>query len=390
MRPFGEIAEFRNGVNYVAEDRQTGIGLFNVKDFQDRARPDYDGLDQVALKVVPAKAYLQQGDILFVRSNGNKELIGRSLFLNVPPPEPVSHSAFTIRARITSGECYPQFYALYCRSGAIRRALSNQGSGTNISNLNQDILARLPVPVVPYALQRRIADILSAYDDLIENNTQRIATLEDMARRLFEEWSAGNVGGSRVPFSDLADFINGFAFKPAHLGDIGYPVVKIPELQNGVTGKTPFNDGAIVPPRNHINTGDLLFSWSGTFAVKFWIGGPALLNQHLFKVVPNEPHLAAFLLIALRAAMPEFLSESVGATMKHIRRGSLSSVTCASPHGPGGPELCASLGELYSLVNSLRQTNTNLRTTRDLLLPKLISGEIEVRTAEEELEAAAA
>lgn len=262
--------------------------------------------------------------------------------------------------------------------------------GSSNPTLNRNHLHLLDTRAPAPQTQSAIADILTAYDDLIENNTRRIAILEDMARRLFEEWSAGNVGGSRVPFSDLADFINGFAFKPAHLGDIGYPVVKIPELQNGVTGKTPFNDGAIVPPRNHINTGDLLFSWSGTFAVKFWIGGPALLNQHLFKVVPNEPHLAAFLLIALRAAMPEFLSESVGATMKHIRRGSLSSVTCASPHGPGGPELCASLGELYSLVNSLRQTNTNLSTTRDLLLPKLISGEIEVRASEEELEAAAA
>jgi type I restriction enzyme S subunit len=85
-------------------------------------------------------------------------------------------------------------------------------------------------------------------------------------------------GWERFALSDLADFVNGFAFKPTHLGDTGLPIVKIPELKQGVTEKTPRNDGEMVPEKYHLMDGDLLFSWSGTLAVNVWASGPALLN----------------------------------------------------------------------------------------------------------------
>lgn len=405
MRPFGEIAEFRNGVNYVAEDRQTGIGLFNVKDFQDRVRPDYDGLDQVALKVVPAKAYLQQGDILFVRSNGNKELIGRSLFLNVPPREPVSHSAFTIRARITSGECYPQFYGLYCRSGAIRRALSNQGSGTNISNLNQDILARLPVPVVPYALQRRIADILSAYDDLIENNTRRIAILEDMARRLFDEWFGQHcippVGDHRAGLPDgwtaatLSDWVTDLrdAVDPNSL-DPATAYVGLEHLPRRSTTLCDWGTaGDVGSTKLRYQQGDILF-------------GKIRPYFHKVAVMPAEGVCSSDAIV-MRPKTVGHLPMAIGLTSSDafVAHATQTSNGTKMPRAdwkvlkeyplpiPDIETLNKYNGVAQSWLDfaaTLAASNTNLRTTRDLLLPKLISGEIEVRAAEEELEAAAA
>lgn len=267
--------------------------------------------------------------------------------------------------------------------------------GTTQDNLSVEKMLSITLPVPPLAIQRRIADILSAHDDLIENNTKRIAILEEAARRLFAAWHRKKRDGSdghgvidEAPFSALAEFSNGFPFKPTHLGEEGLPVVKIPELQRGVTNKTPRSQH-LVPARNHIDTGDLLFSWSGTLAVSFWVDGPALLNQHLFRVSPKNGTSAAFLLVALRNSMPKFLSEAVGATMKHIRRGTLDTVRCPVPDDKEGKRLCAFLDSTYGLVNSLRQSNVLLRAGRDLLLPKLISGEIEVCAAQEALEDAA-
>ena len=189
-RRLGEIADFRNGVNYTKENFGRGVKVINVKDFQDYATPKYDTLDEINPDgAVRAAHLLQENDVIFVRSNGNRELIGRSLALLAVPPEPITHSAFTIRVRLhRCPELNPLFYAYVFRSGVIRQILSAQGNGANISNLNQDILERLVVPLPPRGQQDRIAAILSAYDELIENNTRRIAILEEIARRLYEEW----------------------------------------------------------------------------------------------------------------------------------------------------------------------------------------------------------
>src|SRR6185369_2200325 len=103
----GDIVEFRNGVNYTAAHRGSGVKTINVKDFEERFTPEWAGLDELVTSVVPEQSLLRQGDILFVRSNGNRNLIGRSMFLDQPPPEPATHSAFTIRARVIDKRVLP-------------------------------------------------------------------------------------------------------------------------------------------------------------------------------------------------------------------------------------------------------------------------------------------
>lgn len=83
---------------------------------------------------------------------------------------------------------YPKFYAYCFRTPTIRKGLTAYGGGTNISNLNQDILGTLEVPFPPLPVQRWIAGILSAYDDLIENNLRRMKILEQMAQAIYREW----------------------------------------------------------------------------------------------------------------------------------------------------------------------------------------------------------
>ncbi|OEU42993.1 hypothetical protein BGV40_06390 [Methanosarcina sp. Ant1] len=96
--PLGTLAEFRNGINYSKDNFGKGVKVINVKDFQDLSLAPFKDLDEINPEgVVKEESFLHEGDIIFVRSNGNRQLIGRSLFVN-NPPEKVTHSAFTIEA----------------------------------------------------------------------------------------------------------------------------------------------------------------------------------------------------------------------------------------------------------------------------------------------------
>lgn len=266
-------------------------------------------------------------------------------------------------------------------------------TGATIKHLPREQLAKVQIRVPELKVQHAIAAALEPYDDLIATNQRRIALLEDAARRLYREWLVhlrfpGHEvalmqdgvpnGWHLLPLSAVADFVNGFAFKPEHQHDTGLPIVKIPELRDGVSSKTPRNAGAIVPRRSHIDTGDLLFSWSGTLLVNEWGGGPALLNQHLFKVAPKDPIHRRLLRFALEAAIPSLLGQSVGATMQHIRRSSLDTHRILVPDGATSAAFAACVDQMMDLVLNLREQNRQLSLTRDALLPTLMSGKLDV------------
>jgi type I restriction enzyme, S subunit len=241
--------------------------------------------------------------------------------------------------------------------------------------------------------QRQVAQVLSAYDDLIATNQRRIALLEDAARRLYREWfvhlrfpdhesvpvkDGVPEGWLSLPLTDCADFINGFAFKPEHQQEVGLPIVKIPELRDGVSSKTPKNSGVSVPSRNHIDVGDVLFSWSATLLVNEWSEGPALLNQHIFKVVPKHPAHKRLIRFAVEAAIPLLLGQSVGATMQHIRRSALDGHLMLVPDRTVADAFAALVDPMMDMVLNLQGQNKHLRATRDSLLPKLMSGQLDV------------
>ncbi|BCM16741.1 restriction endonuclease subunit S [Mesorhizobium sp. J8] len=132
-----------------------------------------------------------------------------------------------------------------------------------------------------------------------------------------------------APFIELADYVNGRAFKPEDWGTKGLPIIRIAQITNS-DAETNFFDGE-VDRRNLIDTGDLIFSWSATLAVMRWAKGPAVLNQHLFKVTPAKGIDRDWLQYRLEASIPELAEEAHGTTMKHIRKSTLSSKSTFVP-----------------------------------------------------------
>ena len=283
----------------------------------------------------------------------------------------------------------PRFVAYFLKN-AIRNYRTDKAA---VPGVDRNVLHRLKVRVPDHSIQERISHILSAYDDLIENNLRRITLLEQAARELYREWfvrlrfpghehtkivDGVPEGWKKVSFAELADFVNGYAFKPAHLGEAGLPIVKIPELRNGITAKTPRNPGDLIPSKYHIQDGDLLYSWSGTLAVNVWTSGDALLNQHLFLVIPTGRVSRAFLMFALRESQASFENQTVGATMKHIRRSALNAVSIVIPDSRALKDFEQTLAGVWNQVINLYKQNNELAAARDLLQPRLINGMIAV------------
>jgi type I restriction enzyme, S subunit len=189
----GSLAEFRNGINFSNGNFGHGIKVIGVADFQNYLFPKYEFLDQInPLGVVRQDDLLKENDILFVRSNGNRNFIGRSLFIK-NLQEDVTHSGFTIRLRFLSSNADAAFFAQLFRADYIRRELSHSGSGTNISNLSQETLRKVKVPLPPLAEQRKIAAILSTWDEAIALTERLIAALQERKKGLMQRLLTGEI-----------------------------------------------------------------------------------------------------------------------------------------------------------------------------------------------------
>lgn len=129
-------------------------------------------------------------------------------------------------------------------------------------------------------------------------------------------------GWIRIPIDDTGAYINGFAFKPGHRETQGLPIIRI---QNLTDESKPLNRTALtVPSEYHVATGDMLMSWSATLDIFIWRREPALVNQHIFKVVPDNRVIDERLLFyCLKLAIAQLLETEHlhGSTMKHINRG---------------------------------------------------------------------
>lgn len=258
----------------------------------------------------------------------------------------------------------------------------------------KDVEIRLP----KLDVQRRIADILSAYDDLIENNARRIAILEDMARRLFEEWFAGETerrDAKLVRIDSMIDFDpktkvpkEGVkSFLPMPCVPTNSMVVSEWEAREGNAGSKFLNgDTLLARITPCLENGKTAF-------VDFLPEGEAGFGSTEFIVMRGRlvPPEFVYCLARSEAFRKHAIKSMSGATGR--QRASSVAVAQFEVCEPDSGQL-RQFGDaarpMFAMVRSLADANTNLRTTRDLLLPKLISGEIEVRAAEEALETAAA
>ena len=299
------------------------------------------------------------------------------------------------------------FYSLK----AVRHALIKLAYGGAQRNLNSKTIRQFEIGVPPIPVQNRIASILSAYDDLIENNTRRIKILEDMAQMLYREWFVN----FRFPGHEKVRMVE------SELGPIpeGWPVVGFDEISDILSGGTPKTTeptywngpipffGPTDAPDNCYVIGTTksitelglskcnskLYPAETVFiTARGTVGKVALpacnmaMNQSCYALrgKPGINQLALFLIT--KDCAPQLKQKSHGAVFDTITVETFQKLLLVRPTDTLLSRLESTARPMFGLVLNLLRRNAKLRTTRDFLLPKLISGEVPVEAAAELIE----
>lgn len=394
----GDIAEFSNGINFDKSAYSHGVKLIGVSNFGNRFSPDYDSLEEIKKEVVRSNDYLQDGDIVFVRSNGNKELVGRCMLVK-NPESPVTYSGFCIRARLNNIKKYNPLFFNYLFKGAdFRKAMTGTAVGANIQNLSQGRLSSCEVRVPNYEIQTRIADILSVYDDLIENNQKQIKLLEEAAQRFYKEWFVDLrfPGYVNTPITDgipqgweinevksVVSLLSGYAFKSGDFVEGGkYKIVTIKNVQVGSFDGENVNTIAEIPSKmpSHciLNDGDILLSLTGNVGRVCLVNGEDyLLNQRVAKLDSKYPAYA-YCLFRNKDMFNIMNNLANGAAQQNLSPIRTENVRILIPNDSLIENFENVVSPMISKMLLLNKANSNLKQARDRLLPKLISGELEV------------
>lgn len=186
-KKLGEIGEFKNGLNFSKDENGHSIKFLGVSDFQNKKSIASDQLDCISLSECVQEDYLlKTGDIVFVRSNGKKELIGRSVKMYIT--EPTTYSGFCIRCRITDEKVDKDYIAILLKTPIIRQFMTNSGRGCNISNLNQKVLNSIPTILPPLPLQRLFAQRIEQIEREKSEVQKSIQDLETLLASRMQYW----------------------------------------------------------------------------------------------------------------------------------------------------------------------------------------------------------
>lgn len=198
----GELGESKNGLNFHRNDEGYAIRVLGVGDFKEKTvMSDLEGLSKVPLSSEPGEEFLlQNGDIVFVRSNGSRDLVGRNLLV-YPNDKKVSYSGFCIRYRTNNSELVaPEYLNFIFDSGVLKKKLEKENQGSNIKNLNQDILSDLTVAFPSDKKeQANILQILSLQNKTIELKEKLLTEKQRQKKYLMQQLLTGK---KRLPGFD--------------------------------------------------------------------------------------------------------------------------------------------------------------------------------------------
>jgi type I restriction enzyme S subunit len=304
------------------------------------------------------------------------------------------------------------YYALQPRL-TLLKSLST-GAATKFLTLT--ILNQLTIELPEIKQQEYVVDVLSAYDDLIENNTRRIAILEEIAQSIYREWFIS----FRFPGNQEANFAESDAdalppgWNAKRVGDVfkvvlgGTPARANPEYWEG--GSVPWinsgkvNELRITDESEFVTEAGLRHSAAKLMPVRTTVvaitgatlGQVSLLeieasaNQSVVGITDPTGLRAEFLYVFFTNTIKQIIQHASGGAQQHINKGIIEDVQFLDPAEPLVRRFKSIVEPMFDEVANLLRCNRLLRRTRDLLLPKLISGEIELPAAEAELEAVAA
>jgi type I restriction enzyme S subunit len=369
-----------------------------------RGRLILEGVNRVSeetYKLWTQRAIPGEGDLILAREApvGNVAIIPKNL--------QVCLGQRTVLIRPDKSKIDPNYLVYLLLGDEVQGKIQSLSGGATVAHLNMVEIRKMELPTLPsLPTQQKIGTILSAYDDLIENNTQRIKILEEMAQVIYREWFVNfrfpGHEGVRLVESELGPVPMGWDVQTVEetfsITGGGTPSTKAPEYwENGeinwysptdlTSSGTMFMDcsGNQINEAGLKNSSAKLFSpFSVMMTSRATLGvisintTDACTNQGFITCIPNEHFPLYTLYHWLKENVETFISLGTGSTFKEITKGVFKTIQLVVPPPEISSQFEQTVQPLAFQILNLQRKNSNLRRTRDLLLPKLISGEFDV------------
>ena len=269
------------------------------------------------------------------------------------------------------------------------QSMLNVAIGSAQKALTISALKGLEITFPSATTQQRIATILSRYDSLIENYQKQIKLLEESAQRLYKEWFINlrfpgyentkivdgvPEGWEKKKITELLNVQYGYAFdgKLFNSNSEGMPILRIRNIPDGITSDYTTEEASA---DYVVHNGDIVVGMDGIFHINTWSGGDAYLVQRTCSFRPIEEVIKGFIFLAIKEPIKYFEQTLVGSTVAHLGKKHIDSIEILVPNRK---ELFKSLQDIFNQRQNMLYQIRHLTEARDRLLPKLMSGEINV------------
>lgn len=388
----------RNGLTRPSSVRGAGYKFINMGEIFAYNRIGNIETELVQLNEKEKKEMtLQKNDLLFARQSLVFTGAGKcSIMLDLE--DVVSFESHIIRVRLNPEIANPMFYYYYFSLpyNSVKTIVQQCAQ----AGIRGSDLEKIKVPCPHIEIQNRIADVLSAYDDLIDTNNRRIELLEQAAQELYKEWFVR----FRFPGYENAKFEDGFPkdWTIKRLADYGRvetgktPSTDVLENYGGemMFVKTPDMHGNIfiiqtedklserghnTQPKKLLPVNSIMVSCIGTAGVVSINAEPAHTNQQINSIILNNPNELEWLYHTCKSLKDTIeLFGATGATMTNLSKGKFEKLRVVDPREDLILEYHNKVHPLFNEIKSLMYQNQNLAAQRDMLLPRLMSGKLEV------------
>ena len=373
----------RDGTHDTPKQTETGYKLVTGKHIKNGQIDPSDAycISEKDYKKINERSLVEQWDVLMSMIG----TVGEVAVVKDHPNYAIKNVALF---KCAGSELKGKWLAYYLQSSDAQGHMSGNQKGSSQQFLSLKQLRSLPVPVADEAYMQKAVDVLSTYDDLIENNQKQIKLLEEAAQRLYKEWFVDLrfPGHETTPITDgipegwkrerLVDIVKvqyGYAFDGSlfNANGNGTPIVRIRNIPAGTTADYTTEDA---DPQYIVHNGDILVGMDGEFHINSWSGPDAYLVQRTCSFRPYNPNMKGYLLQAIYEPIKYFESTVVGATVAHLGKKHIDTITVLT----GPDKLYVPFQQYFERRQLLLNQNRLLAEGRDRLLPKLMNGEIEV------------
>jgi type I restriction enzyme S subunit len=388
--------------------KDEGIKVINIKNIIGTGEIILDNTDKyISLEELEDKYRhfeVQEGDILVAASGWTYGKVGVIKKHHLP----LLMNTSVIRFRsLDENQLLNSYLYSFLSSPFMKSQIDILISGVDIPNFGPSHVKRMSIPIPPIQTQKRIADILSAYDDLIENNLKRIKLLEQASQNIYKEWFVNlrfpdhentpineetglPVGWEYGVVSDLCEVKSGYAFKSKHWRKEGNPVIKIKNINNNTVniGKSDFVDDDIAGVANkyELFSGDVIIAMTGATVGKVGlvpkIDKRIYLNQRvgLFRPLLEENNNIAlvFSFFLTDDSQQQVLNFAQGAAQPNISGSEIGNIKLNIADSKVLYEFNKLTKPSIYLIQTLYGQNQKLKAARDILLPRLMNRTVEV------------